>query len=170
MQDMLVRLYDLPDSGDLIKRLEAEGIFIRRALAPDKHRVLDYVAKISSASAHSEADVAFSRQPISVFIATRGAEILGYACYHATCLDFFGPTAVSESARGKGVGKALLLRSLEAMYHEGYGYAIIGGVGPAEFYAKTAGATLIEGSNPGMYKDFLPLLKEASAASGETCT
>ncbi len=159
MQDMLVKLYDLPDSSDLYQRLAEEGIVIRRAMAPDKQRILDFVASVSTASARSEADVAFSRQPISVFIATRGAEILGYACYHATCLDYFGPTAVTEAARGKGIGKALLLRSLEAMYHEGYGYAIIGGVGPAEFYAKAVGATLIEGSDPGMYKDFLPLLK-----------
>jgi hypothetical protein len=32
-----------------------------------------------------------------------------------------------------------------------YAYAIIGGVGPEAYYAKTVGATLIEGSSPGIY-------------------
>ncbi len=160
MQDMLVKLYDLPDARDLYHKLEAEGIYIRRAMAPDKGRILEFVGKLSNPSAQSEVDVTFSRQPISLFIATEKDKVLGYAAYHATCIDFFGPTAVLEEYRGKGIGKALLIRALEAMYQEGYGYAIIGGVGPAEFYAKAVGATLIEGSSPGMYKDFLPLLKE----------
>ena len=37
----------------------------------------------------------------------------------------------------------------------GYAYGIIGGVGPAEFYAKTVGATLIPDSTPGIYTDML---------------
>ena len=40
-------------------------------------------------------------------------------------------------------------------YRQGYGYAIIGGVGPAEFYAKTVGAIPIEGSEPGIYRGLL---------------
>jgi hypothetical protein len=38
---------------------------------------------------------------------------------------------------------------------KGYGYAIIGGVGPAEFYHKAVGATEIPGSTPGMWKTWL---------------
>jgi hypothetical protein len=41
------------------------------------------------------------------------------------------------------------------MLAQGYGYAIIGGVGPAEFYTKIAGATIIEGSSPGIYRGLL---------------
>ena len=37
----------------------------------------------------------------------------------------------------------------------GYVYGIIGGVGPAEFYAKAVGATLIADSSPGIYADGL---------------
>ena len=53
------------------------------------------------------------------------------------------------------IGKALLFNCLEAMKQQGYGYAIIGGVGPAEFYAKTVGAIPIEGSEPGVYRGLL---------------
>jgi hypothetical protein len=48
-----------------------------------------------------------------------------------------------------------LFNCLEAMKQQGYGYAIIGGVGPAEFYAKTVGAIPIEGSEPGVYRGLL---------------
>jgi len=37
------------------------------------------------------------------------------------------------------------------MRAQGYAYAIIGGVGPQDFYAKTVGAVLIDGSSPGVY-------------------
>lgn len=155
MQDMLVKLYTLPDSRPLYRKLEGEGIYIRRAMAPDKLRVVPWVKEHSSLSAAGECDVSFSRQPIGCFLATLGADILGYACYNATCMNFFGPTRVLDAWQGKGIGKALLFRCLEAMRDEGYAYAIIGGVGPADFYTNAVGATLIPDSDPGIYKDFL---------------
>ena len=82
-------------------------------------------------------------------------EILGFACYDTTCRDFFGPTGVDESLRGKGAGAALLLACLHDMAAQGYGYAVIGGAGPVAFYEKVCGATVIEGSVPGIYKDML---------------
>ena len=60
-----------------------------------------------------------------------------------------------ESERGKRIGNALLLAALHAQKAQGYAYAIIGGVGPAAYYAKTVGAVLIEGSNPGIYAGLL---------------
>jgi predicted N-acetyltransferase YhbS len=81
--------------------------------------------------------------------------VVGFACHDTTYKNFFGPTGVDESQRGRGLGKALLLACLHAMAAQGYGYAIIGGVGPAEFYAKTVGAVEIEGSTPGIYKGVL---------------
>lgn len=155
MADMLVRLLDLPPLEPSARALEAQGIQIRRALAPDKLRIVDWVRAHSGPSAAGECDVCFAHAPVSCFIATRGKNILGYACYDATARDFFGPTRVLDEEQGKGVGRALLLASLHAMRAEGYVYAIIGGVGPAAFYEKTVGATMIEGSTPGIYRDFL---------------
>jgi len=45
----------------------------------------------------------------------------------------------------------LLLSALHAQRAQGYAYSIIGGVGPAGFYATTVGAVPIEGSTPGIY-------------------
>ena len=66
---------------------------------------------------------------MTVWIATRGEALLGFACHDATAKGFFGPTAVAEAERGKGIGEALLFATLRGMREAGYAYAIIGGVG-----------------------------------------
>jgi predicted N-acetyltransferase YhbS len=60
---------------------------------------------------------------------------------------------VREDLRSSGAGAALLMRCLESLREMGYGYAIIGGVGPAAFYEKVCGATVIEGSDVSVYGD-----------------
>ena len=153
--DMLVKLYALPDSSEIFGILARDGIAVRRAMAPDKHKVVTFVRKEFSEAWASETEAAFARQPVTCFIAARGRDLIGFANHDATCPNFFGPTGVSSGARNKGVGKALLFACLEDMRAQGYAYAIIGGVGPAEFYQKAVGAVAIEGSAPGIYRGLL---------------
>jgi predicted GNAT family acetyltransferase len=156
MKDMLVRLIELPDASELEKRLlEIEKIVFRRAIAPEKHLVSEWVMEQFGAYWKSEVEVAFSRQPVSCWIAQRGNELLGFACYECTARNFFGPTGTKESERGKGIGKVLLIKSLESLREMGYAYAIIGGVGPAEFYEKAVGAKIIESSEVSIYQHLL---------------
>lgn len=162
MIDMLVRLYDLPESGPLSEKLASSGVLLRRPGAYEKHLVENFVREHFSPKWVSEVAVAFSRQPVACFIATKDKQILGFACYETTAKGFFGPTGVAEGARGQGLGKALLLKSLEAQREAGYAYAFIGGVGPKEFYAKAVGAIEIPGSDPGIYVDILPEPKAPS--------
>jgi GNAT superfamily N-acetyltransferase len=143
--DMLVKLYDLPPSGAAFERLREQGIEVRRALAPEKHKVLAWVRDNFSEGWASEAEVAFARQPISCFIAVKERKVVGFACHDATCRNFFGPTGVAPQARKSGVGTGLLFACLEAMRQQGFGYAIVGGVGPADYYSKAVGAVPIEG-------------------------
>lgn len=152
---MLVRLYDRPESAVRVAALRASGIEVRRALAPERHVVVGWVREQFGESWASECKVSFGRLPISCFRAQRGQDVLGFACYDATAKAFFGPTGVLERERGQGIGTALLLVTLDAMAAEGYAYAIIGGVGPADFYAKATGAVPIAGSTPGIYAHFL---------------
>lgn len=156
MIDMLVRLYDLPDATPLDRKIEENGVTLRRARAFEKHTVADFVRTHFSAKWVSEVEVALTRQPVSCFIATRDKQIIGFACYETTLRGFFGPTGVAESARGLGIGKALLFKSLYGLRDLGYAYAIIGGVGPREFYANACSAIEIPGSDPGTYTDLLP--------------
>ena len=153
--DMLVKLYALPDSRPAYDRLLQAGIVLRRALAPEKHKVTGWVRQNFSEAWASEVDVAFSRQPVSCFIAIREKNIVGFACHDAACRNFFGPTGVDPKVRNGGIGKALLFACLEDMRQQGFGYAIIGGVGPAEFYTKAVGAVAIDGSEPGIYRGLL---------------
>ena len=155
MQDMLVRLYDLPDYSKLENDLSLAHIVVRPALAAEKSIVVSWVKERFGAGWASEAEVSFSFQPVSCLIAVREDKILGFACYEAAYKNFFGPTGVEEEYRGQGIGKLLLFKALSAMQSIGYAYAIIGGVGPASFYEKVVGATLIEGSNPGIYQGIL---------------
>lgn len=156
MIDMLVRLYDLPDNSELYRQVQSQGITLRRARAFEKHTVADFAREHFSPKWVSEVEVALTRQPITCFIATQDKQIIGFACYDTTCRGFFGPTGVSEAARGSGVGKALLMKALEGLRELGHAYGIIGGVGPKEFYAKACGAIEIPGSDPGTYTDLLP--------------
>lgn len=110
MPDMLVKLYDLPEDAQTACPRD-ESVQIRRAMAPDKFRVVEWVKEHSGLSAAGECDVCFARPAVSCFIATRGKKILGYACYDATAPDFFGPTRVLDEEQGGGIGRALLLRS-----------------------------------------------------------
>jgi len=154
-QDMLVRLYDLPESATLVERLRADGVDVRRALAPEKHVVVAWVREQFGEGWASECEVSFARLPIACFRAQRGQVVLGFACYDSTAKAFFGPTGVLEQERKHGIGTALLLVTLQAMAAEGYAYAIIGGAGPADFYANAVGAVPIAGSTPGIYRKLL---------------
>lgn len=158
MTDLLVKLYALPEVflGDS----QGKDYRIIRAMTPDKEEVIGWVREHSGKNAVGECEKAFANSPVSIYIAERYGEILGYACYDATALGFFGPTRVDDSFQGRGIGRELLLACLKDMRKKGYGYAIIGGAGPVEFYEKTVRATVIEGSDPGIYKDFLPIIRK----------
>jgi hypothetical protein len=153
--DMLVKLYDLPDPSAAFARVLKQGIQIRRALAPEKHRIVAWVRGNFSEGWVSETEIAFARQPISCFIAVKEGRIVGFACHDTTCRNFFGPTGVEREARKNGVGTGLLFACLDAMRQQGFGYAIVGGVGPTAYYSKTVGAVPIEGSEPGVYRGLL---------------
>lgn len=157
MPDMLVKLYELPDSSALYKKLADQGIKIIRPMTPNKTKVVEWVREHFRDGWADEISAAFTHLPVSCFIAYDENEkkILGFAGYDCTYKDFFGPTGVDETQRGKGIGGALFLRCMEAMRDEGYGYAIIGSAGPVDFYNKMSGAIVIEDSSPGIYKELI---------------
>ena len=151
MTDMLVRLYELPDLSGYTERMEKIAVRVRRPNVWEKALLLDWVNEHFSHSWALECEAAFAARPPSCFIAVKDDVLTGFACYDCTRLNFFGPTGVATHARGKGVGTMLLLSCLHAMKDGGYAYAVIGGVGPAGFYARAVGAMAIEGSSPGIY-------------------
>lgn len=151
-RDWLVKLYDLPDPR---QRPPVPGAVLRKPIGPEHRLLVDWVGREFSAGWASEAQAALGNRPISAFIAVGTQELLGFACYDATARGMFGPIGVAPQARGLGLGAALLLACLDDMFTLGYAYAVIGAVGPGEFYRRTVGAVPIEGSNPGVYRGML---------------
>ncbi len=157
MPDMLVKLYTLPELAPLTAQLKAAKIEIRRAGPWEKHLIASWVQSHFGGGWAAACEVALEQRPVGCFIAVEQdlapaptELLLAFACYDVASRGMFGPTGVQEAYRRRGIGTALLLACLHAMFAEGYAYAIIGQVGPAEFYAKTVGATLIDGSEPGV--------------------
>lgn len=159
MSDMLVKLYCL-EQRDYEGKLADEGISIKRALIPDKNRILDFVRKNFEEAWVNECEYALFNSPITCYIAVKNKNIIGFACYDATAKDFFGPIGVMENEQGTGVGKALLHRTLNSMKESGYAYAIIGWVGDAiNFYKKEVHAIEIIDSEPNrsVYKNLISM-------------
>ncbi len=153
MPDMLVNLLRLPAAEPALSELRGAGLLVRRAQPWELTEVREFVAGNFAARWADEISVGFVRQPVAVFVALRDGRLAGFAAYECTRRNFFGPTGVVEGERGRGIGRALLLASLWAMREMGYVYAVVGGVGPAEFYERAVGATVIPDSSPGVYAD-----------------
>lgn len=167
MPDMLVKLYTLPTIEPLTTRLQTEGIAVRQAEPSEKYVVAGWVRTHFSESWAVGCEVALTQQPTSCYIATIATPphglrsnsydlppetLVGFACYDVASKGMFGAEGVHPNYRGRGIGTALLVTCLRAMAAQRYAYAIIGWAGPVDFYAKTVGATVIEGSEPGIFR------------------
>ncbi len=154
--DYLVKLYELPSSEESVRKAEEHGVTIHRAMGLDRGKILDFVSQNFSSAWVGECALALSSQPTTCYIAVQDKKVVGFACYDATAKGFFGPTGVLERCRGKGVGTALLYKTLEAMWEAGYGYAAIGWVTDAlGFYKKALNIFEIPGSFPGVYRHMI---------------
>jgi GNAT superfamily N-acetyltransferase len=166
MSDMLVKLYTLPDVAPVLAELSSRAVEIRQARPSEKRMIVQWVRQRFSEAIASECEAAIEQRPVTCYLAVEKQSgvspgkpyelppemLLGFACYDVASKGMFGPEGVREDRRGQGLGKALLLTCLHAMKAERYAYAVIGWAGPAEFYAKAVGATIIEGSEPGIYR------------------
>lgn len=156
---MLVNLLRLPPLEPMLEELRKKGVTVRRAQPFEQSVIRQFVAEKFAVAWADEIGVAYANKPVSLFVATRagadGSKLLGFAGYECTRRNYLGPMGVVESDRGNGIGAALLVAALHAMREMGYVYAIIGGVGPVEFYERTVGATVIANSTPGIYTDKL---------------
>lgn len=148
MADLLVNLYDLKCKHNPVK-LKEHGIVIKRAMSPDKEKLMDFIRTYYTKEWAAESEHAFVHSPITCLIAVKDKEIVGFACYDATAKGYVGPIAIKPGEKGGGVGQSLLHDILLAMKEDGYGYAVIGWVDDAMgFYDKTIETFKIPGSEP----------------------
>ena len=152
---MLVKLYDLPDISPQQLQLAEHGIVIKRALALDKARIIDFVNqhfKEICAEWVFECELSLLRHPVACYIAVQNQQIIGFVSYDTSAKGFLGPLGVDANFRQQGIARALIIQALHAMEYEGYGYAIIPWVSSVDYYAKAVGAIEIPNSEPGIYQ------------------
>ena len=146
--DLLVNLYDMQCVHNH-QKLKDNGIIIRRAMSPDKGKILDFIKTHYDEAWMYESEHAIMNTPNSCYIAIKDKEIVGFACYDATAKGYFGPIGIKPGQKGGGVGQSLLYETLLGMKEAGYGYAIIGWVDEAiGFYEKTLKIHQIPDSQP----------------------
>jgi ribosomal protein S18 acetylase RimI-like enzyme len=172
MADMLVRLYSLPPINPIRKALNTQGIFLRRAYPSEAKIIVAWVQRHFFEVWAEECRAALEHRPTTCFIAVEfqpvpepddnpynlpPEKLIGFACYDTCAKGLFGPEGVHPDYRGRKIGSGLLLACLHAMVNDGYAYAVIGWAGPSEFYEKVVGATIIEDSEPGIFRGSLVL-------------
>ena len=118
----------------LASLFDARLVALMDSILPTVRRVTDTLAKPASTSSSSPLHI--SAMAMLRVNASRSPIVVPTSRCEPS-------PSVSAEARNKGVGKALLFACLEDMRAQGFAYAIIGGVGPAEFYAKAVGAVAI---------------------------
>ena len=92
--DMLVKLYEVQDCPELMEKLKAEGIFIKKAMTPDLTKITSWVKETFGQGWADECTAAILTD--GCWIAVKDKKVIGFACYDATMKDFFGPTGVQE--------------------------------------------------------------------------
>ena len=149
--DLVVNLYNLPNDEDPTERMAQKGIQIKRALAPDKTEILDFIKREFSQGWADEAEKAIFQS--TCYIATKDKKVVGFACYDSTALGYYGPLGVAKDMRKFGIGSALTAKCLRAMREKGYGYIIIN-AGPVDYYIKGLNAKVI-GDHKGVYTNMV---------------
>lgn len=113
-----------------------------RATHADSDRVLAWVEREFGKIWRFESEKAFLTDPANFFYAEESGQIAGFVVHDVNNrgLGFFGPTGVSHSMRGRGIGRLLLLTSLRDLRRLGYERAVIPWTDSIEFYEKSCGA------------------------------
>lgn len=167
MADMLVKLYQLPPLQPALESLAAHGVEVRLARVGEDRAIGAWIGRHFSPDWANGVAYAIGRSPCSLFIAIEkqppdaaraslydlpAERLVGFACYDTSNRGMFGPIGVQPSHERRGIGRALLLSALHAMWADHYAYAVIGWAGPVEWYARAVDAVLIPGSEPGPFR------------------
>lgn len=137
-------LCDIEPDEELERKLLADfSIMVRRASRHDRDAILDFI----SSEFHGwegEVQIALENEPPTIFIAELNGRVVGFSAHECNNMGtgWFGPMGTSKTLRGKGIGRALLLRSLEDLKRMGFKQAIIPWVGPVKFYHRNCNARI----------------------------
>ena len=132
---------DFRTDADERRLLVEHGVELRRALPEDKERLSAF------AGAHSviwgiEVTLAYWNDPVSLHIAEKDGQLVGFGCHSTGGPMYFGPTLTVPELRGLGIGTVTLKRCLLDMQQLGWRRIEINSAGPMAYYARSVGATI----------------------------
>ncbi len=138
--DLADPVYDI---GRAAARVAEHGFEARRAGAGDREALSALVGRYWPAWL-DELRRALGNAPPTVYLASRGGEVLAFAAWDANNrgTGWFGPMGTAPAARRQGIGQLLLFHCLEDIRARGQRYATIPWVDPVEFYRRCAGAAV----------------------------
>ncbi len=119
--------------------LMVQGTAMRLANAGEKERVREWVLKNSGYNWSYEAARAIGRAGSGVWIAEEGGEMVAFSVFGSLEHHWFGPVAVVEERRRRGLGSVLLFKTLDSMKRLGIPRAIIPWTGHLLFYSQVPG-------------------------------
>ena len=122
---------------------DPQGTIVRRARPEDLVPFREYMLTHWTPNWLGESTQAFRHGPISLFLALKDEEIVGFAAYEVSqCLGSFGPTGVSPEHRGATLGRRVLWACLADLKTLGRPRCEIGWAGPVSFYHRACGAEI----------------------------
>ncbi len=139
-RDMIVSLkdYEFPI-------ISTSNIHCRKAKQKDATWLKSFVENEFGNRWIAAVENGLSQENIPIFITIENNQINGFACFDVgrNKKGLFGPMGTSLSNRVQGIGYTLLHHCLREMKEKDYEYAIIGQVGPLEFYEQACNAVII---------------------------
>src|SRR5258707_12545601 len=90
------------------------GYRVRRADPGEQEALRGLIEREWTVAWLDAAMLGLSHQPVGVFVAEKGDELVGFAAYEVDqCLGRFGPTGVARGHRGHGLGARVVLACLD---------------------------------------------------------
>jgi mycothiol synthase len=128
-------------TGEPAEIAPIDGVTVRRAVPDDVPALVRFALDTFMPGWAGEIIHSVGRERAGCHLALGGnGEILGFAAYGSSRPSWFGPMGTAPAARGRGVGRALLLHCLADQRAAGYDRVQIGWVGPVRFYSDAVGA------------------------------
>lgn len=78
MADMLVKLFNISAPVKEEEIFLKNGIRFKRALAPDRNKIIEYSKTCGGEDYSAEVRAAFANNPITCYIATKDKELIGF--------------------------------------------------------------------------------------------